>query len=99
FYSVDPKAIPSRLSWEVGQSLADSLVQRYLQPRGRCREQLPDGTSKRSFELAHRRGHITAARRYRRNESGAHNQGSSDCAYHPSFAKALASISRSAASW
>ncbi len=25
FYSVDPKAIPSRLSWEVGQSLADSL--------------------------------------------------------------------------
>ena len=34
FYSVDPKAIPSRLSWEVGQSLADSLVQRYLQERG-----------------------------------------------------------------
>ena len=26
FYSVDPKAIPSRLSWEVGQALADSLV-------------------------------------------------------------------------
>ncbi|MER5788838.1 cobaltochelatase subunit CobN [Streptomyces sp. NPDC001980] len=34
FYSVDPKAIPSRLSWEVGQSLADSLVQRYLQDTG-----------------------------------------------------------------
>ncbi|MFG3290352.1 cobaltochelatase subunit CobN [Streptomyces sp. NPDC048179] len=34
FYSVDPKAIPSRLSWEVGQSLADSLVQRYLQDAG-----------------------------------------------------------------
>ncbi|MEV6484404.1 cobaltochelatase subunit CobN [Streptomyces sp. NPDC051576] len=34
FYSVDPKAIPSRLSWEVGQSLADSLVQRYLQDNG-----------------------------------------------------------------
>ncbi|MGQ4385342.1 cobaltochelatase subunit CobN [Streptomyces sp. SAS_270] len=34
FYSVDPKAIPSRLSWEVGQSLADSLAQRYLQDTG-----------------------------------------------------------------
>jgi cobaltochelatase CobN len=34
FYSVDPKAIPSRLSWEVGRSLADSLVQRYLRDTG-----------------------------------------------------------------
>ncbi|WP_232248775.1 cobaltochelatase subunit CobN [Streptacidiphilus rugosus] len=34
FYSVDPKAIPSRLSWEVGQALADSLVARYLQDTG-----------------------------------------------------------------
>ncbi|MFD8267563.1 cobaltochelatase subunit CobN [Streptomyces althioticus] len=34
FYSVDPKAIPSRLSWEVGQSLADSLVRRYLEDTG-----------------------------------------------------------------
>ncbi|WP_370092460.1 cobaltochelatase subunit CobN [Streptacidiphilus sp. MAP12-20] len=34
FYSVDPKAIPSRLSWEVGQALADSLVDRYLQDTG-----------------------------------------------------------------
>ncbi|MEU6516406.1 cobaltochelatase subunit CobN [Streptomyces sp. NPDC046978] len=34
FYSVDPKAIPSRLSWEVGQSLADSLVARYLSDTG-----------------------------------------------------------------
>ncbi|MDX3752214.1 cobaltochelatase subunit CobN [Streptomyces sp. AK08-02] len=34
FYSVDPKAIPSRLSWEVGQALADSLVQRYLADNG-----------------------------------------------------------------
>ncbi|MFJ9756416.1 cobaltochelatase subunit CobN [Streptomyces sp. NPDC101149] len=34
FYSVDPKAIPSRLSWEVGQSLADSLVVRYLSDTG-----------------------------------------------------------------
>ncbi|QMU71964.1 cobaltochelatase subunit CobN [Streptacidiphilus sp. P02-A3a] len=34
FYSVDPKAIPSRLSWEVGQALADSLVERYLTDNG-----------------------------------------------------------------
>lgn len=34
FYSVDPKAIPSRLAWEVGQSLADSLVARFLQDTG-----------------------------------------------------------------
>lgn len=34
FYSVDPKAIPSRLSWEVGQSLADSLIARYLSDTG-----------------------------------------------------------------
>ena len=26
FYTVDPKAIPSRLAWETGQALADSLV-------------------------------------------------------------------------
>ncbi|MEU7243971.1 cobaltochelatase subunit CobN [Streptomyces sparsogenes] len=29
FYSVDPKAVPSRLAWETGQALADSLVERY----------------------------------------------------------------------
>ncbi|MEN3359492.1 MAG: cobaltochelatase CobN [Mycobacteriales bacterium] len=29
FYSVDPKAIPSRLAWETGQALAASLVERY----------------------------------------------------------------------
>ncbi|GAA1368316.1 cobaltochelatase subunit CobN [Streptomyces beijiangensis] len=34
FYSVDPKAIPSRLSWEVGQALADSLIARYLEDSG-----------------------------------------------------------------
>ncbi|MEV6205178.1 cobaltochelatase subunit CobN, partial [Streptomyces sp. NPDC051771] len=26
FYSVDPKAVPSRLAWETGQALADSLL-------------------------------------------------------------------------
>ncbi|WP_314172922.1 cobaltochelatase subunit CobN [Streptomyces winkii] len=34
FYSVDPKAIPSRLSWDVGSALADSLVQRHLDDTG-----------------------------------------------------------------
>ncbi|RNL80766.1 cobaltochelatase subunit CobN [Halostreptopolyspora alba] len=34
FYSVDPKAIPSRNSWDVGQALADSLVRRHLDDNG-----------------------------------------------------------------
>ncbi|NBE50956.1 cobaltochelatase subunit CobN [Streptomyces boluensis] len=34
FYSVDPKAVPSRLAWETGQALADSLLQRYLDDNG-----------------------------------------------------------------
>jgi cobaltochelatase CobN len=34
FYSVDPKAIPSRLSWDVGSALADSLVRRHLDDTG-----------------------------------------------------------------
>ncbi|HEX8869494.1 MAG TPA: cobaltochelatase subunit CobN, partial [Lentzea sp.] len=29
FYSVDPKAVPSRLAWETGQAMADSLLERY----------------------------------------------------------------------
>ncbi|MGH3951059.1 MAG: cobaltochelatase subunit CobN, partial [Pseudonocardiaceae bacterium] len=29
FYTVDPKAIPSRLAWETGQALAESLLGRY----------------------------------------------------------------------
>ncbi|HLI59748.1 MAG TPA: cobaltochelatase subunit CobN [Solirubrobacteraceae bacterium] len=29
FYSVDPRALPSELSWEVGQRLADALLERY----------------------------------------------------------------------
>jgi cobaltochelatase CobN len=35
FYSVDPKALPSALSWEVGQGLADDLLGRYLEEEGR----------------------------------------------------------------
>ena len=34
FYSVDPKAIPSRTSWEVGVALADSLLARHLEETG-----------------------------------------------------------------
>ncbi|MGW7222478.1 cobaltochelatase subunit CobN [Streptomyces sp. NPDC054826] len=34
FYSVDPKAVPSRLAWETGQALADSLLQRYRDDHG-----------------------------------------------------------------
>ncbi|MFI0351032.1 cobaltochelatase subunit CobN [Actinomadura sp. 9N407] len=34
FYSVDPKAIPSRNSWDVGAALADSLIARHLQDTG-----------------------------------------------------------------
>ncbi|MEE1930609.1 cobaltochelatase subunit CobN [Streptomyces sp. TRM 70351] len=34
FYSVDPKAIPSKLSWEVGSALADSLLARHLADNG-----------------------------------------------------------------
>jgi len=38
FYSVDPKALPSALSWEVGQGLADDLLRRYLQEEDRYPE-------------------------------------------------------------
>jgi cobaltochelatase CobN len=34
FYSVDPKAIPSPLAWEVGTKLADRLVERHLDETG-----------------------------------------------------------------
>nr|WP_221474157.1 cobaltochelatase subunit CobN [Planomonospora venezuelensis] len=34
FYSVDPKAVPSRLAWETGQAMADSLLQRYRADTG-----------------------------------------------------------------
>src|SRR5215210_7844993 len=38
FYSVDPKALPSALSWEVGQALADDLLRRHLEEEGRYPE-------------------------------------------------------------
>jgi cobaltochelatase CobN len=34
FYSVDPKAIPSRNAWEIGQALADSLLRRHFDDTG-----------------------------------------------------------------
>lgn len=38
FYSVDPKALPSGLSWEVGERLAGDLLSRHLQEEGRYPE-------------------------------------------------------------
>jgi cobaltochelatase CobN len=38
FYSVDPKGLPSALSWEVGRGLADNLLQRHLDEEGRYPE-------------------------------------------------------------
>ncbi|GAA4373049.1 cobaltochelatase subunit CobN [Nocardioides caricicola] len=34
FYTVDPRAVPSRLAWQTGQAMADSLLQRYLEETG-----------------------------------------------------------------
>jgi cobaltochelatase CobN len=34
FYTVDPRAVPSRLAWQTGQAMAESLVQRYLTDTG-----------------------------------------------------------------
>jgi len=34
FFSVDPRAIPSPLAWEVGRTLADRLVERHLDEEG-----------------------------------------------------------------
>src|SRR6185295_7616531 len=34
FYTVDPRAVPSRLAWETGLAMAESLVRRYLADTG-----------------------------------------------------------------
>jgi len=34
FYSVDPRAVPSRLAWETGRSMAESLLERYRADEG-----------------------------------------------------------------
>jgi cobaltochelatase CobN len=38
FYSVDPKALPSRLAWDVGQKLAQQLIEKHLADEGRYPE-------------------------------------------------------------
>jgi cobaltochelatase CobN len=38
FYSVDPRAVPSPASWEVGVSLANVLLERYLKEEGKYPE-------------------------------------------------------------
>ncbi|WP_320671343.1 cobaltochelatase subunit CobN [Patulibacter defluvii] len=40
FYGVDPKALPSQLSWETGRRLADDLVRRHVEEEGRAPEQI-----------------------------------------------------------
>lgn len=35
FYSVDPKAVPSRLAWDTGVAMAESLLERYHTDHGR----------------------------------------------------------------
>ena len=32
FYTVDPRAVPSRLAWQTGQAMAESLVAKYVSP-------------------------------------------------------------------
>ncbi|MDT0188329.1 cobaltochelatase subunit CobN [Microbacterium sp. ARD31] len=34
FYTVDPRAVPSRLAWQTGQAMAESLVAKYLDETG-----------------------------------------------------------------
>ena len=34
FYTVDPRAVPSRLAWDTGVAMAESLVQRYVEETG-----------------------------------------------------------------
>ncbi|MET8575933.1 cobaltochelatase subunit CobN [Streptomyces sp. NPDC005012] len=34
FYTVDPRAVPSRLAWQTGQAMARSLVERHLEETG-----------------------------------------------------------------
>jgi cobaltochelatase CobN len=34
FYTVDPKAVPSRLAWETGRAMAESLIERHLHDTG-----------------------------------------------------------------
>ncbi len=35
FYAIDPRAVPSRLAWDVGRALADAVIERHLAEEGR----------------------------------------------------------------
>ena len=61
FYSVDPRAVPSRLAWETGQAMADSLLERYLADTGEYPQSVgPVGV-----------GHLRDAHLRRRHRRGA----------------------------
>ena len=34
YYSLDPDAIPSKVSWEIGKRMADQMIQRYVDEKG-----------------------------------------------------------------
>src|SRR5205823_14165153 len=38
FYSLDPRAVPSRLAWQVGSTLADRLLEAHVADEGRYPE-------------------------------------------------------------
>jgi cobaltochelatase CobN len=38
FYTVDPRAVPSRLAWQTGLAMAESLVAKYVDETGGCPE-------------------------------------------------------------
>ncbi|GAA1375967.1 cobaltochelatase subunit CobN [Luteococcus sanguinis] len=40
FYTVDPRAVPSRLAWQTGQAMAESLVARHLEETGEYPKQV-----------------------------------------------------------
>ncbi len=40
FYSIDPRALPSPSAWEVGERLADELIERHLRETGRYPESI-----------------------------------------------------------
>ena len=65
FYSVDPKAIPSRTSFETGLALANSLITRHLADEGeypRCVGLTVWGTSARSASSRQFRASISGSR-------------------------------------
>ena len=86
FYTVDPRAVPSRLAWQTGQAMADSLLQRYLDETG----SLP-GVG-RPLGVGHQR-HAHVRRRHRRGARAARRPagvgrgvapGAATCASYPS---------------